>query len=226
MALNKIKIFFRKIYFITVGRQRVENLIKKKICNEGSMLDAGCGKSSPITRVRGNFHKVGLDIYEPYLLKCREQSMYDDYVLGDVRDLPFKSNFFDYVMSIEVLEHLNKLDGLKMIKEMTRVAKKKIILTTPNGFLSTFAGAEDNPTECHLSGWTYNELKELGLKVYGLNGLKFLWTIKKGRAVYVLNIPILSTLLVDLSEFIVYYFPKLAFQFFCVKNLDYNNKTK
>ena len=42
---------------------------------------------------------------------------------------------------------------------MERVAREKIILTTPNGFLPTYAGPRDNPEEKHLSGWTYDELK-------------------------------------------------------------------
>jgi len=49
---------------------------------------------------------------------------------------------------------------------MERVAKRNIILTTPNGFLRTSAGPEDNPEETHLYGYTVNELKKIGFKVY------------------------------------------------------------
>lgn len=47
--------------------------------------------------------------------------------------LPFKNNSFDVVCSIDVLEHLPKKNREEFIKELERVAKKKIILSFPIG---------------------------------------------------------------------------------------------
>ncbi|GEM_PF-1918051 len=47
--------------------------------------------------------------------------------------LPFKNNSFDVVCSIDVLEHLPKKDRAGFIKELSRVAKKRIILSFPIG---------------------------------------------------------------------------------------------
>ena len=133
-----------------------------------------------------------------------------------MRILPFKPNSFDCAIATEVLEHLNKEDGLRMLQEMERVAKRKIILTTPNGFLRTYAGPEDNPEETHLCGYTASELKKSGFKIRGFNGLKALWTIRSGKAVLRFRAYILF---VYLSGIFVYYFPQFAFQLFFFKKL-------
>lgn len=196
--------------------------LSKELENDWTILDVGCGYSSPLRLIKKGSLKVGLDIYEPYILESKKLAIHDEYVFGDARNLPFESNCFDCAVAIEVLEHLEKQDGLKMIKEMERVAKKKIILTTPNGFLPTAPGPKDNPEERHLSGWTANELKKLGFRVRGLDGLKTLWTIKDGKAVLKLRLPILSMLLAGITELFVYFLPSLAFRLLLVKDLEKN----
>lgn len=194
----------------------LSQLLSKEIDNTWTILDIGCGRLSPLKTVEKGSYRVGLDNYEPYIRKSKKLSIHNKYVKGDVRNLPFKSNSFDCVIATEVIEHLNKHDGLEMIQEMERVAKKKIILTTPNGFLQTYAGPEDNPKETHLCGYSINELKNLGFGVKGINGLKYLWTIRQGRAMLRFRLKIF-TLLKDITEVFVYHYPILAFQFFFVK---------
>ncbi len=171
----------------------------------------------PLKEIKKESYKVGIDHYEPHILKSKEQSIHNKYVLGDVRMLPFKPNSFDCAIATEVLEHLNKEDGLRMLQEMERVAKRKIILTTPNGFLRAYAGPEDNPEETHLCGYTASELKKSGFKIRGFNGLKALWTIRNGKAVLRFRAYILF---VYSSGIFVYYFPQFAFQLFFFKNLN------
>ncbi len=60
-------------------------------------------------------------------LKGMENS--DVIISGD--KLPFKNNSFDVVCSIDVLEHLPKKDRANFIKELKRVAAKRIILSFP-----------------------------------------------------------------------------------------------
>jgi ubiquinone/menaquinone biosynthesis C-methylase UbiE len=199
------------------------SLLSKEIGDDWAILDVGCGRTSVLRAVHKGYYRVGLDIYRPYILKMRRLSIHDDYVLSDVRALPFKSKSFDCVVATEVLEHLGKKDGSKMLKEIERVARKKILMTTPNGFLSTHPGPDDNPDEAHLSGWTADELKELGFKVYGIRGLKALWSIKDGQAVIWLapkRLPVLSAIIADVTGFFVYKNPHRAFQFFFVKDIN------
>lgn len=194
-------------------------LISKEIRNGWKLLDIGCGRNSPLKNIRKNCYKIGLDIYKPYIVDSRKAEIHNDYICGAVTALPFKSKTFDCLIATEVLEHLNKEASLEMLKEIERVARNKIILTTPNGFLATYAGPKDNPEEKHLSGYIYNELRDLGFRVYGIGGYRKFWTISRGQAVTKFRLPILSALLIGISEFFVYQRPQAAFQFFLVKNL-------
>lgn len=171
-------------------------------------------------------YTVGLDFYEPYILKSKELSIHNEYVLGDVRGLLsiFGPKSFDCVMATEVLEHLSKDDGTMLIEQMEQVATRKIILTTPNGFLPTYAGPKDNPTETHLSGWTAKELRKLGFEVYGLNGFKGLWKIDNGQAVVRFRPRRLFLRLTQMTGALFYHIPSLAFQLFFIKNLKAESK--
>jgi hypothetical protein len=60
-----------------------------------------------------------------------------DYVKGTALKMPFKDNFFDYVVSFEVFEHIPRADREQFIKESLRVSKGSVLLTAP------FAGANE-----------------------------------------------------------------------------------
>jgi len=117
MNLHKL---FKKTYRKLFGKYKygLSYLLSKEIDDIWTILDVGCGRSSPLRMVKKDSYKVGIDHYEPYISKSKEQSIHNKYVLGDVRALPFKTNSFDCVIATEVLEHLNKKDGLKMLQEM------------------------------------------------------------------------------------------------------------
>tara|TARA_B100000519_G_C14260974_1_gene447954 strand:- start:9144 stop:9884 length:741 start_codon:yes stop_codon:yes gene_type:complete len=55
------------------------------------------------------------------------------FVLADGKNLPFPSDSFDYVFSNAVIEHVgSSSEQSKFIKELNRVAKKGVFITTPN----------------------------------------------------------------------------------------------
>ena len=56
------------------------------------------------------------------------------YVQGDVRDLPFKDNFADYILATEILEHIPLADVTKTLKEWVRVLKPggRMVITCPD----------------------------------------------------------------------------------------------
>jgi ubiquinone/menaquinone biosynthesis C-methylase UbiE len=57
-----------------------------------------------------------------------------NFVKADVRKLPFKDNYADYIIAPQVLEHLPMKDVVPALKEWTRVLKPKgkIVITVPN----------------------------------------------------------------------------------------------
>ena len=117
---------------------------------------------------------AGSDIFPPHLNSLKKMNIYDLLVNSDASSMPFKNESFDTVIAVELLEHLNRDNGLNFIEEAKRVAKKRVIISTPN-FDSLREGRVGldgfNKYEGHLSYWTVSELKSLGFKCFGI-GLK------------------------------------------------------
>lgn len=121
-----------------------------------SVLDVGCGTNSPLGRfVQRVEYSVGVNAFGPALIQSRNARIHDDYRLMDVRDLEdaFQEKSFDCVLASDVMEHLTKEDGLKLVDAMERIARKKVVIFTPKGFLPQDAYS-GNPMQRHLSGWT------------------------------------------------------------------------
>jgi len=182
----------------------IEKLIKD--CGVKSVLDLGCGRSSPLLRFKGRVRIVGIDV-------IGRVDGYDEYVKGDVlkaREF-FGEKSFDMVCALDLIEHLEKEDGYKLIETMERIARKVIVVMTPNGFVPQQGGYYDR----HRSGWVKEEFKSLGFEVYGLRGLKFLRKERcEPRSPKVITLPVLKV-----SEVLLKRFPGLSYHLFCVKFL-------
>jgi hypothetical protein len=68
----------------------------------------------------------------------------------------------------------------------------------------------------HKSGWTVDELKNLGFKVHGINGFRRL----RGYGSSIKYKPkFLWVRISDLTQKITYYYPKIAFQNLAIKEM-------
>lgn len=217
--ISNLKENIRKIYFKLLGQFNLSVLLSNELHGFTGILDAACGYSSSIKAINNAMIKIGIDHYLPYIIKSREAGYHNDYVLGDIKCLPFAPKSFDCVVATEVLEHMEKENGINLLNELARVARKKVIVTTPNGYVATYPGPDDNPEEKHLSGWTVDELKSMGYRVYGIYGFRWFWHVKEGRAQ--LRTPtLLFTILVDLSEIIAYKNPRMAFGLLIINEIS------
>lgn len=176
-----------------------------------SILDLGCGSNSPIQYY--HFHySIGVELFEQYIQQSKTRRIHSDYIKADIRKIEFKEKSFDAVLALDVVEHLTKEEGHELIQKMEKWAKKKIIIFTPNGHLHQ-NGYDDNPLQLHKSGWKVKEFKELGFKVFGINGWK---TLRGYRAELRFKPELIWQIISDLTQEITYYYPKFAFQLFCV----------
>ncbi|MGO9200440.1 MAG: class I SAM-dependent methyltransferase [Limisphaerales bacterium] len=137
-----------------------------------SVLDVGCGASMTLRQL-GLPHTTGIEGYEPALQEARRRHTHDRLVLGDVRDLAahFQPRQFDACVALDVIEHQTKADGLKLMEQMERIAARRVVFFTPNGFLPQGHLAPGDRL-AHLSGWEPAEMERCGYRVVGFLGPK------------------------------------------------------
>lgn len=185
-----------------------------------SLLDVGCGKDSPIQNFSKQIYSVGVDIFNPSLDKSKKLKIHNKYVKMNVLEIEkrFKPNSFDCVLASDLIEHLEKKDGLKLIKQMEKIAKKKVIIFTPNGFLKQ-GEYDKNPWQIHKSGWSTSEMQKKGYKVIGIRG----WKKLRGEYALIKFKPgLFWKIISELTQIYIKRFPKNAFQILCVKNKKIN----
>ncbi len=102
---------------------------------------------------------VGLDIEDRLLGVCKNYGCYDELYHVDLTQdqLPFKDKMFDVALLTEVIEHLSKEQGFRILRELERVAKT-VVVTTP-------AIQFDEPS--HISLWTPEDFRSRGYDVHG-----------------------------------------------------------
>jgi SAM-dependent methyltransferase len=190
--------------------------VKKELIDCDSVLDLGCGscQNSPLQNMALTY-LVGVDIYPPYLEECRRRKIHSEYIMADIRHVEFKERSFDAVVMLNVLEHMSKKDGLQLIDKFSIWAKKKVILTTPNGFLPQ-DGYDKNDFQEHLSGWSVEDFKSAGFRVYGLYGWK---NLRGYRATIKYKPAIFWQVLSDLTQISVYRHAELACRLLAIKKL-------
>lgn len=202
--------------------------LQKELRDCKTVLDLGCGPSSPIQRCPWIKYSVGVEAFKPYLDKARRAKTHTRFINKRIEEIDFPYNSFDAVIMIEVLEHLAKKRGREILVKAERWAKKKIVVTTPNGYISQPA-VDNNPYQRHQSGWTVSDLRHLGFECWGLAGLKFLRKPKEEGDSMVEGDLLVSIkykprwfwfVVATLSQLFTYYLPTLGFEIFAVRKLD------
>jgi len=158
---------------------------------------------------------VGIEANPPALAESRRNRIHDEYIEGDARRVELPPASFDAVMMIDLLEHLEPADGLALLGKAQRLARKKVIVFTPNGFVrqDEYGG---NPLQVHRSGWTVEDLRGRGYRLYGIGGLKAL----RGDLAIPRRPRVVTRPLANLTQPAVYRHPKHAFHLLAVKTLS------
>lgn len=155
-----------------VSRDRALETVGARVQEVDVVLDLGPG-ICPQPFVRAYVH-ICVDAHRPYLERLKKESAEDPkFVLINARwdqvigMLPDKS--VDTVFALDFIEHLEKEDGLRMLREAERVARRQVVVYTPHGF---FPQSYDDPEkhdrwgmdggywQTHRSGWEIEDFGE------------------------------------------------------------------
>jgi SAM-dependent methyltransferase len=103
---------------------------------EGTFLEAGCGSAAnALNLARSGVEVAGVDLSSSAIEMARQafaqHGLRGEFVLGDVRDLPFADASFDFVYAGGVVEHF--ADSGRAVAEMSRVLRPggRLLLTVP-----------------------------------------------------------------------------------------------
>jgi len=168
-----------------INKRKTNSLLESVVRNlsslpKGKILDLGCGDGDYSKRLKDlGFDVIGGDIdVERFRYKNEVKFKYCDIT----KKMPFADDTFDYVLMLEVIEHLR--NPYEIIPEISRIIRKNgsLILSTPNilnlksRFRFIFEGSYEyfreppldqieNPKEVifnlHLVPYRYQELEYL-----------------------------------------------------------------
>ncbi len=216
---KKVEVAYSRLVDNPFRMQHIHILEKEVLGSCQSLLDLGCGDGSHVASLSERIdYMVGVDGFEPSLLLAREKEIYKELYSINVLDVGemFPENSFDCVIAFDLVEHLTKSDGYRLLHIMEKIAKKKVIIFTPNGFLPQ-TSFDNNKFQEHLSGWTSNEMKSLGYAIYGIHGLKGLLG---ERQMPKFRPHRLCKSLSVLTQILCLQIPKIAFQILGVKEIE------
>lgn len=133
------------------------------------VLDVGCGLGYGLNILSIKAEEVfGVDIDPGAINYCENTilgrnpklkylSIFDGY------HLDFNDNYFDVVTIVDVLEHVEIFEGF--LKELLRVTKKGIFISTPNR-RPEYTNSDGTPKNYwHLREWNYEELNSILIKL-------------------------------------------------------------
>lgn len=125
-----------------------------------TILDVACGLSLRSKHIPASL-RVGVDIYPEYFKHIESDVPYA-VIKHDVRKLldvvPEKS--FDLVIALDIVEHLEKEEALQMIRDLEKIARKAVVIETPEGFIPQnldILGHGGHEWQTHRSAWTEDD---------------------------------------------------------------------
>ena len=127
------------------------------------ILDVGCGTGETLSFLKRKFPKsrlYGVD-NSAQAVKYSRSRGHENIYKANAQQLPFKDNYFDSILFLDVLEHIK--DHQKAINEAKRVLKKrgKIIITSPG---LSFIWSHFDENQGHERRYTRKDIRRLAYK--------------------------------------------------------------
>jgi hypothetical protein len=141
------------------------------------ILEMGCGKEIPLFRTLTCDHSavkhykpklyVAADLnkikYKPRINGCETHILEKTNIVDEVDKVP--DSAFDFVVSFEVLEHMDKPDGLKFLDAMVAFARRKADREGKNGIIILSTPVNGGKiAKNHIYEWQMSELERAFVK--------------------------------------------------------------
>lgn len=117
---------------ISTNSPYIEREIKKiPLTKNSKILDVGCGIGQYFSLYKG--YIWGIDFDDKNLERAKKRFPKAKLLKHDLskKSLPIKERF-DLIVCLDVIEHLNKQDALRLIKELESINEGILLISTPN----------------------------------------------------------------------------------------------
>jgi len=140
-----------------MSNEKVTSLYRLFSSSCESLLDLGCCEGT---------HTKHFPIPEKLFVDIERMSnTLEPFLKADIRYAGklFKPDSYALVTALDVIEHLQKEEGCKLLQDMEQIASRRILIFSPQGEYMVGHCLEGNPKHhAHWSGWTAEELSYLG----------------------------------------------------------------
>jgi hypothetical protein len=204
--------------FVPLRERLFRRALARTLRDCASVIDVGCGPASPLEKVGYAGLAIGLDVSAHELRQAKRLGFHAALVRADVTTLDrvVRPRSVDAVVALDLIEHLPRDRALRLLDAFERTARRRVVVLTPNGFVSQ-PGTAENPFQEHVSGFSVGDLRARGYRVRGVLGPWFLFgpfgdvRLRPG---------FLWRRVADLASPLVYRAPSVAFALLCTKDVD------
>jgi ribosomal protein RSM22 (predicted rRNA methylase) len=119
----------------------------------------------------------GVEIFKPYTEIPHNQSIYDKIHVGNASDVCFNLfdiKSYDLIICMDVIEHMDKDNGMNLAESMIENCTKGCIINVPTGNWLNNKVVANNPAEEHQAIWETKDLQQLSL-LTGTPLIKYEW---------------------------------------------------
>ncbi|MBL4655591.1 MAG: flippase-like domain-containing protein [Bacteroidia bacterium] len=131
MSFEEFSTFYQSVESIDKDRktdlnaESIKDIIDNIEDKNATILDIACGRGGFLEKLynKGYTNLHGCDLYDEFHIEGSQ------YTKGNIEQLPFADNQFDYVVSSHTMQHAFNIE--QAVAELKRVAKKKLIIVVP-----------------------------------------------------------------------------------------------
>lgn len=145
-------------------------------------------------KFEGDPYIIGIEKFKTYFERQKKLCIYNEiYNVDIVEYIKNTKRRFDIIICSELIEHLNKKNGLYLIDKLDEKFNKVLIFTTPYKFMRNKIGYDDNIYGKHLSGYYLKYFIKKGFKIKiirhipiprPLRPIHFVYNKMRGRYAY------------------------------------------
>ncbi len=121
--------WFNKVIDRLQSRTWSQTLNSCSLSRAARVLDVGCGTGRWVRRLEEHgLSVVGIDQSAEMLSLARKRGTLSPLVSGEVQNLPFRDESFEFVSAVTVIQHVRPQEQVRALSEMVRVLR-------PGGYL-------------------------------------------------------------------------------------------